>query len=260
MFSQLVTATALAVILWQPVRPGLWQFEGSMAKKGPLSSVRAIAVRIDPRQHEIRLALARHDYGLRPAWTIDSIPDDAVVAVNAGQFTAGFPWGWLVRDGVESQSKGTGTLAMSFVVNRHGNVALVTPAEVDSSRKEAWNAFQSYPALLVDGKVPHELRASGRGVDLTHRDSRLAVCTLQNREIVIVLTRVSAFGDAGATLPWGPTVPEMAAYMQSIGCRRAMLLDGGISSQLALRGNDGKLKRWTNWRKVPLGLVVSPRQ
>jgi hypothetical protein len=38
-----------------------------------------------------------------------------------------------------------------------------------------------------------------------------------------------------------------------------MLLDGGISSQLAVRNNNGILKRWTNWRLVPLGLVVIPR-
>jgi hypothetical protein len=37
------------------------------------------------------------------------------------------------------------------------------------------------------------------------------------------------------------------------------MLDGGISSQMALRGADGEVRRWTNWRKVPLGLVVSAR-
>ena len=31
---------------------------------------------------------------------MDEAPPDAVLAMNAGQFTAG-PWGWLVRDGIE---------------------------------------------------------------------------------------------------------------------------------------------------------------
>ncbi|MGZ9005710.1 MAG: phosphodiester glycosidase family protein, partial [Burkholderiales bacterium] len=246
--------------LWEPIRPGVWQQRAQMAKKGPLAAVSAIAIRVDPAAHSFQLHLARHDYGLRPAWTIDSIPERGVVAVNAGQFTAGFPWGWLVRNGVESQPPGTGTLGMSFVVDARGRVALVMPDEIESIRSAARYAFQSYPALLVDGKLPWELRGPGRGVDLAHRDSRLAVCTLRTGELVIVLTRFTALGDAGATLPWGPTVPEMAAYMRSLGCRRAMLLDGGISSQVAVRAGDGSVTRWTNWRTVPLGLVILPKQ
>jgi hypothetical protein len=50
----------------------------------------------------------------------------------------------------------------------------------------------------------------------------------------------------------------MAAYMRSLGCRRAVLLDGGVSGQLALRNRDGTVRRWANWRTVPLGLVVLP--
>jgi hypothetical protein len=49
----------------------------------------------------------------------------------------------------------------------------------------------------------------------------------------------------------------MAELMKSLGCRRAMLLDGGISSQLALRLEGGSVKWWTNWRAVPLGMVVT---
>jgi exopolysaccharide biosynthesis protein len=49
----------------------------------------------------------------------------------------------------------------------------------------------------------------------------------------------------------------MAAFMKSLGCRRAMLLDGGLSSQLAVRGASG-VTQWKNWRAVPLGLIASP--
>jgi hypothetical protein len=77
--------------------------------------------------------------------------------------------------------------------------------------------------------------------------------------VIVALTRFTGLGDgAGEMLPWGPTVIEMAAYMRSLGCRRAMLLDGGVSGQMALRLADGTLRRWANWRVVPLGLVVTP--
>ena len=79
-------------------------------------------------------------------------------------------------------------------------------------------------------------------------------------DCVIVLTRLDVPGAVGSTLPWGPTVTEMAEYMLSLGCIRSMLLDGGISSQLAVRGNDGTLRRWPNWRRVPLAMIIEPRR
>jgi len=57
----------------------------------------------------------------------------------------------------------------------------------------------------------------------------------------------------------GLTVPEMAALMGALGCRRAVSLDGGISGQLAVREAGGELRKWTAWRLVPLGLLVLPQ-
>lgn len=229
-----------------------------MATSGPLSSVRAIAVRLDPARLRFALDTATRDDGMVGNWSIDRIPATAVVALNTGQFTGGAPWGWVVQDGAESRPPGPGTLVMSFVVDSTRRVSLVTPDELLGVRHSVVTAFQSYPALLVgEGTVPWELEAPGRGVSLTHRDSRLAIGILADGSVVVVLTRFAGLGPAGEILPWGPTVPEMAAFMKSLGCRRAMLLDGGLSSQLALRG-PGKLSRWRNWRPVPLGLLVFP--
>jgi exopolysaccharide biosynthesis protein len=256
-----LVAVALSVALsapWQLVFPGVWQREMPMAADGPLAPVRVIAVRLDPSRLRFSLDHASRDYGLIGNWTVDRMPAQGVVAFNAGQFSGGDPWGWLVRDGVESQPPGVGSLGMAFVVDRDGRVSLVTPDELPSIRSRAVHAFQSYPALLVaEGRVPRELEAPARGVDLSHRDSRLALGIMQDGSIVIVLTRFGAAGPVGETLPWGPTVPEMAALMKSLGCRRAMLLDGGLSSQLAVRGAGG-LSKWKNWRAVPLGLIAFP--
>jgi exopolysaccharide biosynthesis protein len=247
-------------VLWHAVRPGVWQREVSMATTGPLSSVRAIAVRLDPARVRFALDSATRNDGTGSNWSIDRMPSTAVVALNAGQFTGGAPWGWVVRDGSELQPPGSGALAMSFVVDSARRVSLVTPDELPGVRLAAVMAFQSYPALLVgEGTVPWQLEAPGRGVDLDHRDSRLALGILADGSVVVVLTRFSGMGRAGETMPWGPTVPEMAAFMKSLGCRRAMLLDGGMSSQLALRGSGSSLSRWPNWRPVPLGLLAFAR-
>ena len=245
--------------LWQPVQPGVWQREMQMARSGPLSVVRAIAIRIDPAMVRFALDTATRDVGTRGDWTVDRIPAGGLVAFNTGQFGGGTPWGWLVQEGAETQPPGGGSLAMAFVVDSAGVPALVSPNEIPAARGQARLAFQSYPSLLVgDGDRPWELHASGRGVDLDHRDSRLALGLLGDGSVVVVLTRYTGLGGTAPTLPWGPTVTEMADFMKSLGCRRAMLLDGGISSQLAVRGQDGTVKRWTNWRAVPLGVVVLP--
>jgi len=246
-------------VLWHAVRPGVWQREIAMTNRGPLSHVKAIVVRLDPAQVRFALDSATHDYGLRGAWTIDAIPGDAAVAFNAGQFVGGIPWGWVVQNGVERKPPGTGSLGMAFVVDSTGRASLVMPDELEMVRKTAWQAFQSYPALLDDGATPWELQAEGRGVNLRHRDSRLGICTLADGSVLIALTRFDGLGGAASSLPWGPTVAEMAEFMKSSGCVDAMLLDGGISSQLALRNGSGRLLRWPNWRPVPLALVAFPR-
>jgi exopolysaccharide biosynthesis protein len=230
-----------------------------MATAGPLSVVRWIAIRIEPDRYRFQLDTATRDDRMRGAWTVASMPDDGVIAFNAGQFNAGFPWGWVVRDGVELQPPRSGKLAMAFTVDRDGKAELLTPGELPSKRERVVLAFQSYPALLVDGEVPWELQAPGRGVDLSHRDSRLAICTLGNDGLVIAITRFTGLGARGEILPWGPTVREMAEHMRSLGCKRAMLLDGGLSSQLAVRNQTGLVRSWTNWRPVPVGLVIADR-
>jgi exopolysaccharide biosynthesis protein len=42
-------------------------------------------------------------------------------------------------------------------------------------------------------------------------------------------------GDVAGGVPLGPTTPEMAAIMGALGACDAVMLDGGISSQLLLR-------------------------
>jgi exopolysaccharide biosynthesis protein len=127
------------------------------------------------------------------------------------------------------------------------------------ARGEVREAFQSYPALLDgEGEIPAALRHPGSGVDLEHRDARLALGVAGDRRLVVALTRFEGLGGVLSNLPFGLTTPEMAALMGALGCRQAMLLDGGISSQLRLRGADGTVHRWTGIRRVPLALVALP--
>jgi exopolysaccharide biosynthesis protein len=120
--------------------------------------------------------------------------------------------------------------------------------------------FQSFPTLLDgDGNVPAALRNPNSGVDLTHRDTRLAIGVQRDGTVIFVLTRFDVFGPTLGAVPFGLTTPEMSALMGALGCQTAVMLDGGISAQLQLTDAAGSLKRWRGWRNVPMGLVLLPK-
>lgn len=75
----------------------------------------------------------------------------------------------------------------------------------------------------------------------------------------MALTRFDALDGVLDAIPLGLTTPQTAALMGALGCSRAVMLDGGISSQLLVRDSAGGAQRWPGIRRVPLGLVAIPR-
>jgi len=245
-------------VRWRRAARGLEWGEFSLAGTGEAFRVRVIVARLEPGALELKLVKPADEPGLAGRWDISEAPDGAILAVNAGQFIDQ-PWGWLVQDGVERQPPGRGPLAPAVVLDTAGVVRLVPPDSLDAARPAARHAFQSYPTLLQgDGEIPRALREAGSGVNLGHRDARLALGELRDGRILVVMTRFEGLGGVLANLPFGLTTPEMAAVMGALGARRAVLLDGGISSQLLIR-EAGRTRRWPGWRRVALGLVAFPR-
>lgn len=243
---------------WHEASRGVDWGELTLQGAGEAWRIRVILVRIDPAA--VRFAMVvppRQRNGFAGRWSIDEAPPEALVALNAGQFTSG-PWGWLVSGGVVRQPVGTGPLAPGVVVTGAGEVRLVPPDSLATLRDVA-EGFQSYPALLVgDGAVPPPLQVPGRGVDLVHRDARLALGTLRDGRVLLALTRFEGLGGVLEVVPFGFTTPEMAAIMGALGASRAVLLDGGISGQLLVRDR-GERRQWSGLRRVAAGLLVLPR-
>jgi hypothetical protein len=245
-------------IAWQRAARGLEWGELSLAGDGEAFRVRVIVVRLDPKALEFRLVKPPDGPVFSGRWDVGEAPAEAVLALNAGQF-ADQPWGWVVQNGLERQRPGRGPLAPAVVLDTAGELRIVTPDSIDAARPTARLAFQSYPTLLAgDGEIPSPLLAAALGVDLKHRDSRLALGELRDGHVIIALTRFEGLGGVLASLPLGLTTPEMAALMGALGARRAVALDGGISSQLLIR-DGARTRTWPGWRRVPLGLVVMPR-
>jgi len=240
--------------------PGLETGQLDLSGDGVAWRISVVLARLDPARFRIELDTAVTRQG-KADWTIDRA-GDASLAVNVGQFQGSTAWGWLVHGGEELQPAGNGPLSAALVVDEEGGVELLEPAAIPDARAggRVREAFQSYPAILVgDGQVPDALRVQGSGVDLEHRDSRLALCMLRDGRQLFALTRFMSPGSPLARLPFGPTTPEMAAVMGALGCRQAVLLDGGLSGQMSLRGDAGQVLRWPGLRAVPVGLIVRPR-
>jgi len=243
---------------WTAASAGVDRGELTIRRVGEPWRIRVVLVRIDPALVDLRLMVPpRRDDGFAGRWSIDQAPPGAVFAVNVGQFTGG-PWGWLVQGGQRRQRAGTGALAPGIAVDRSGSVALL-PRDSLGTATDVEEGFQSYPALLVgDGTVPPALLEGGRGVDLAHRDGRLAFGVLRDGRVLLALTRMEGLGGLLEIVPFGPTTPEMAALMGALGCTRAVLLDGGLSGQMMLV-EDGRRVEWRGLRQVAAGLVGMPR-
>jgi len=248
-------------VRWTEAAPGLEWGELQLAGTGEAWRLRLVLVRLDPRRQRLTLHAAVDERGRAGPWSVDDAPAEAPLALNAGMFVADGPWGWVVHRSRERRPPGRGPLAPAVVVDSTGAVRIVPPDSIDAVRRAGGvrEAFQSYPALLAgDGSVPAPLAAAGRGLDVGHRDSRIAIGTLRDGRLLIALTRFEGLGGALSSLPFGPTVPEMAALMGALGAQRAVLLDGGLSGQLLLRESGGTVRAWRGLRRVPLGLVTVP--
>jgi hypothetical protein len=246
-------------VTWRPTAaPGVEWSELRISGSGEAWRLRIILARIDPGRVRFSLEKALTSDSLAGAWTIDSAPASAVLAMDAGQFSYGRPWGLVVRNGVEEQPPGRGPLSTAVMFDSAGAISLATASEIPTAlaTTHPTDAFQSYPTLLTgDGQIPRALRTAGRGIDVGHRDSRLALGTLRDGRVLVALTRFDGLHGVLSVVPFGPTVPEMAAIMGALGCHDAVMLDGGISGQLSLRDSSGETRAWRGLRKVPMGIV-----
>jgi uncharacterized protein YigE (DUF2233 family) len=254
-------ASPLADLMkWRKGASGLEWGELQLKGSGEAWRTRLVVARVDPAR--VRFALDTAFTAKREAaWTLDRAPKRAVLAVNAGQFQATMPWGWVVLDGHRWLPPQYGPLSAALLQDSSGTLHWIRGEDVARAAMDPtvrW-AFQSYPALLADDSVPSPLRSSGAGVDVAHRDARAGLCLTRDGKLLVALTRFDGVGRALDFVPLGLTVPEMAAVMGALGCRNAMLLDGGISARLRVRDANGVAHDWEGLRNVPLGLIVLPR-
>jgi hypothetical protein len=260
---QPATARAVArAVTWTGVQAGVELGHVTLSAPNEARRTRVLLLRYDPERVRLNLVTRiRADYR-GGDWTIDQTRPDAIAAFNAGQFTGIAPWGWSVAEGREIRPPGTGPLSMAVVEDSGGTVRLIEPDSIGAVRARAGvrTALQSYPTLIQDdGEIPEPITTPGLGVDVDHRDARLALGQLRDGRVLILLTRFDGFGDAGSAIPFGITLHETASLLQALGADRAVALDGGISAQMLVRDSSGVTRTWHGWRRVPAGLELVAR-
>lgn len=247
-------ATLARAVTWRVLAPGLRWGQAELAGNGEAWRTSLIVVQVDPRRTRVALDTA-FTSGLRRAWTIDRVPASARIAMNAGQFVAELPWGWVVLDGRQYLAPGHGPLASAVAIDSSGAVRWQHGGGLPARGGIQW-AFQSYPTLLDAGRVPLSLQIDDGGIDVAHRDARLAIGTRADGSLLIAMSRFGALGTTLGFVPFGLTTPEMAAVMGALGARESVMLDGGISAQLLIRGPGDRVARFAGVRRVPLGLLI----
>lgn len=247
-------ASVAALVTWHAGQPGVEWSTLSITGQGEAHALTLVLARVDPRT--VFFDLAWGVEGDRATWTVDRSAGDAL-ALNAGMFVEQLPWGWVVMNGRERLAPGHGPLSSALVGLVDGGVVWLDGDHVSPwrGRADIRFAFQSYPTLLVgDGTVPVALRDGS--INGTHRDARLALGLDREGRLLVVMTRLDVPIPGADRIPFGLTVPEMAAVMGALGARHAMLLDGGLSAQMTLSDSTGQPRVWKGLRKVPLALVA----
>jgi hypothetical protein len=143
------------------------------------------------------------------------------------------------------------------VVRRDGTVSWVDGDDLGLAREPE----SSSPSVLpvASGGYGDVNCFSEVGSEPGHR-TRLALGIDRDGKLLLALTRLDLPLPAADRIPFGLTLPEMAAVMGALGARQAVSLDGGISAQLMLRDAEGEAHRWPGLRRVPLALLATPRR
>ncbi|MEO7457729.1 MAG: phosphodiester glycosidase family protein [Gemmatimonadaceae bacterium] len=247
-------------VRWRAGSSGMEWGELVLRGTGEAWRTRLVVARVDPARVRFQLDTA-FTAQREAAWSLARAPKGAVLAVNAGQFEATMPWGWVALDGRRWLPAQHGPLSAALAIDSSGALRWIYGDDVSrvaAAGSARW-AFQSYPAVIAHDSILAPLRASGRGVDVAHRDARAGICITRDDRLVVAITRFDGVGSALDFVPFGLTAPEMAGVLGALGCRDAMLLDGGISARLRVRDARGVAHDWEGLRPVPLALVAFPR-
>lgn len=222
---------------WKPLDQGL---EYAVIRLNP-GAIHAF--RVDPKHHRFGIVTAKA-MG-RSGATVKAMAkrSKAIMAINGGFFTPELEsLGLLISDGRKiNPLKNTSWWSVFYI---RGTTPYITHTNSFREDPSISMAVQSGPRLLVGGSVP-KLKPSFA--------ERSAICVTGKRKVVLIATEdlVIQPGDLADYLKKG----EME---EGFGCRTALNLDGGSSTQIYARIGSFELDV-PGAKKVANAVVVYPK-
>ena len=222
---------------WQYAAPGMQARRLHWIRDG--QSYLVTALRINPEKWDFRLHYSPGDNGATGARAREICPQRGA-AINASFFDAARkPLGLLILDDVLQQRRFPVHAWGAFQV-RDGHPELVPSSGPIATGVS--QAFESKPRLIIDGAIP-SFKTQGTA-------RRSAVGIDGNGQIIFAVTQDYFTLDEWAT-----------CLQQRLGCRNALNLDGGSSTQLALRGDfDLTIPSTHTPAAVPVLLLAIPKK
>lgn len=175
-------------------------------------------VRVDPKTFHLEAVM-------QPGSTAASLASQWTFAQNANFFDERYrPLGVVMSGGRELNPLHRVSWQSIFFVDRDGRSGIVPVADWESVKKDAVTALQAGPRLVIDGRRNDVKQATPTW--------RSGVCIDAQQRAIFFATPQESLFDV-----W--QMVDFAARTESeggLGCRDAMLFDGGPSTQFNLRG------------------------
>lgn len=195
----------------------------------------------------LKTALAESTYGRNITAKTSSIASsvNAILAIN-GDYYGAQRSGYVIRNGVLYRSTPNG--GEDLVIYADGSFGIIDEDEIAAEEllaQGAQNVLSFGPALVENGEIAvSENDEVGRAMA---SNPRTAIGVVGEGHYVFVV----ADGRTGESA--GLSLYELAAFLQSIGCKTAYNLDGGGSSSMVFQGtvvNNPANGRKSNERSV----------
>ncbi len=198
--------------------------EGLQYKKVNVSSPGFIHFfKIDPAKLKLKIITAKEFGMINIDAKTMAQKSGSLLAVNGSFFTPEYAsLGLIVKDGRElSRIKWTNWWHIFQIIS--GKPQVITKQDYRFT-PEIEMAIEAGPRILVDSNVPQGLKQSTA--------ERTAIGILEDGGIILAITE---------SLPI--TLPEFAVHLQSAGCKDALNLDGGSSTQVYAKTKGFELYR-----------------
>ena len=203
---------------------------------------------------EATLHLVEIDPGL---WALDAVrvapttapavarDNGATFAINANFFDPERkPLGVVVSEGTVLQRPHPVSWQSIFYTSSEGNAAIVLPERWAAVRDDAAMAVQAGPRLVVDGQ--------GTGATRGNPSLRSGVCLTSDDRVIFFATTVRRLYDVDEMTGLAARTEDQGG----LGCRDAMLFDGGPSAQMYLADSGISI----DGDRVPVFVIARPRQ